>query len=85
MLSIFLLVLHAVGTRTYAALGPAAAAGAGKLWTLPTVEQNWWARTVEFAPFVIDFAASVLLLLFAYAALGRRALHRPDASVPLAA
>lgn len=119
MLAIVLLVLHAVGTWTYAALGPAAAivaavlvgavsifsarmAGsrrgshawfvvptaiftavplAGRLWTLLTVEQSWWTRTVEFAPFLIGFAAPVLLLLFAYAALGGRAPHRADASL----
>jgi hypothetical protein len=123
MLAIVLLVLHAVGTWTYAALGPAAAivsavlvgavsifsarmAGsgrgshawfvvptavftaiplAGRLWTLLTVEQSWWTRTLEFAPFVIGFAAPVLLLLFAYAALGRRAPHRADVSVGLPA
>jgi hypothetical protein len=123
MLAIVLLVLHAVGTWTYAALGPAAAivsavlvgavsifsarmAGsgggshawfvvptavftavplAGRLWTLLTVEQSWWTRTVEFAPFLIGFAAPVLLLLFAYAALGRRAPHRANASLDLPA
>ena len=123
MLAIVLLVLHAVGTWTYAALGPAAAivaavlvgaasvfsarmAGsgggshawfvvptavftavplAGRLWTLLTVEQSWWTRTVEFAPFVIGFAAPVLLLLFAYAELGRRAPRHADASLDLPA
>jgi hypothetical protein len=123
MVAIVLLVLHAVGTWTYAALGPAAAivsavlvgavsvfsarmarSGqgshawfvvptavftavplAGRLWTLLTVEQSWWTRTMEFAPFLIGFAAPVLLLLFAYAALGRRAPHRPDASLDLPA
>jgi hypothetical protein len=106
MLAIVLLVLHAVGTWTYAVLGPAAAivsavlvgsvsilsarmAGRGnhawfvvptalftvvplgaRLWALFTVEQqSWWTRVVEFAPFVIGFAAPVLLLLAAYAAL----------------
>lgn len=58
---------------------------AARLWTLLTSEQSGWTRAVEFAPFVIGFAAPVLLLLFAYAALGRRAPHRLDASVPLAA
>lgn len=123
MLAIVLLVLHAVGTWTYAALGPAAAivsvvlvgavsvfsarmAGsgrgshawfvvptavftavplAGRLWTLLTVEQSWWTRTVEFAPFLIGFAAPVLLLLYAYAALGRRTPHHADASLDLPA
>jgi hypothetical protein len=111
MLAIVLLVLHAVGTWTYAVLGVAAAivaavlvgavsifsarmAGLGegnnawfvvptvvftalplaaRLWTLVTAEQSWWARTVEFAPFLIGFAAPVLLLLTAYLNLGRRA------------
>jgi hypothetical protein len=45
---------------------------AGRLWTLFTVEQSWWTRTVEFAPFLIGFAAPVLLLLMAYLALGRK-------------
>lgn len=110
MLAIVLLILHAVGTWTYAALGVAAAivsaalvgavsifsarmAGLGqgnnawfvvpavvftalplaaRLWTLVTVEQSWWTRTVEFAPFLIGFAAPVLLLLMAYLELGRR-------------
>ncbi len=121
MLAIVLLVLHAVGTWTYAVLGPAAAivsavlvggvsilsarmAGRGnhawfviptalftvlplaaRLWTLFTVEQSWWMRTVELTPFVIGFAAPVLLLLAAYAALGRRAPHRPEKSVVLPA
>ena len=111
MLAIVLLVLHAVGTSTYAALGVPAAivaaalvgavsifsarmAGLGegnnawfvvptvvftvlplaaRLWTLATAEQSWWTRTVEFAPFLIGFAAPVLLLLLAYLDLGRRA------------
>lgn len=121
MLAIVLLVLHAVGTWTYAALGPAAAIlsavmvggvsifsarmiGSGRgshawfvvptaiftafplaarLWAALAVEQSWWARTLELAPFVIGFAAPVLLLLFAYAALGRRAAPRADASLSL--
>ena len=111
MLAIVLLVLHAVGTWTYAALGPVAAivsavlvgavsifsarmAGVGKgnnawfivptlvftalplgarLWTVVATEQGGWTSTVEFAPFVIGFAAPVLLLLMAYLELGRRA------------
>ena len=110
MLAIVLLVLHAVGTWTYSALGVGAAivsavlvgavsvftarmAGLGRgnsawfvvptvvftalplaarLWALATVEQSWWTRTVEFAPFLIGFAAPVLLLLMAYLELGRR-------------
>lgn len=111
MLAMVLLILHAVGTWTYAALGVAAAivsaalvgavslfsarmAGLGqgnnawfvvpavvftalplaaRLWTLVTIEQSWWTRTVEFAPFLIGFVAPVLLLLMAYLELGRRA------------
>jgi hypothetical protein len=111
MLAMVLLILHAVGTWTYAALGVAAAivsaalvgavaifsahmAGLGqgnhawfvvpavvftalplaaRLWILLTIEQSWWTRTVEFAPFLIGFLAPVLLLLMAYLELGRRA------------
>lgn len=111
MLAIVLLVLHAVGTWTHAALGVAAAIVAAalvgavsvfsarmavlgegnsawfvvptvvftvlplaaRLWTLFTAEQSWWTRTVEFAPFLIGFAAPVLVLLLAYLDLGRRA------------
>lgn len=117
MLSVVLLVLHAVATWTYAALGVAAAivsavlvggvsifsarmAGFGqgnnawfvvptllftalplaaRLWTLMTTEQSWWARIVEFTPFLIGFAAPVLLLLLAYLELGRRARHSASA------
>jgi hypothetical protein len=43
---------------------------AARLWTLFSVEQTWWARAVEFGPFLIGFAAPVLLLLAAYLALG---------------
>jgi hypothetical protein len=122
MLAIVLLVLHAVGTWTYSALGVVAAivaavlvgavsifsarmAGLGqgndawfvvptvvftalplaaRLWTLFTIEQSWWTRTVEFAPFLIGFAAPVLLLLMAYLELGRRA-HRSVHAHPGAA
>ena len=113
MLAIVLLVLHAVGSWAYAALGPAAAimsavlvgavsilsarmAGQGnhawflvptalftafplaaRLWTLFTLDQSWWTRVVEFAPFLIGFAAPVLLLLVAYLELGRRAGRNP--------
>jgi hypothetical protein len=117
MLTIVLLVLHAVGAWTYSALGVAAAivsavlvgavsifsarmAGLGhgnnawfvvptvvftvlplaaRLWTLITTEQSWWTRTVEFAPFLIGFAAPVLLLLMAYLELARhsRRTERP--------
>lgn len=109
MLAIVLLVLHGVGTWTYATLGVSAAlvaaalvgavsifsarmAGLGegnnawfvvptlvftllplaaRVWTLAS-EQSWWTRSVEFAPFLIGFAAPVLLLLMAYLELGRR-------------
>lgn len=117
MLAIVLLVLHAVGSWTYAVLGAPAAivaavlvgavsifsarmAGLGqgnhawfviptvvftalplasRLWTLIALEQSWWTRSVEFAPFLIGFAAPVLLLLIAYLELGRRFVrHRTD-------
>lgn len=42
------------------------------LWKLFAVEQSGWASTVQFAPFLIGFAAPVLLLLLAYLELGRR-------------
>ena len=115
MSAIVLLVLHAVGTWAYSALGvPAAIASAalvaavsvfsarmagsaeggtawfavptllfttlplaGRLWTLLTAEQTWWARTVEFGPFLFGFAAPVLLLLAVYLELGRRARGVP--------
>ena len=34
---------------------------AGRLWTLTRIEESWWTRTVEFSPFLIGFAAPVLL------------------------
>ena len=111
MLAIVLLVLHAVGTWAYSALGVAAAIvsallvaavsvfsarmarhgpGTDAWFVVPTVvfmalplaarlfslisdEHSWWTRSVEFAPFLIGFAAPVLLLLLAYVELGRRA------------
>jgi hypothetical protein len=114
ILVIVLLVLHAVGSWAYSALGVAAAivsaalvagvsifsarmAGLGqgnnawfvvptivfvvlplaaRLWTLVSTEQSWWTRTVEFAPFLLGFAAPVLLLLMAYLELGRRTSRR---------
>jgi hypothetical protein len=120
MLAIVLLVLHAVGTWTYAALGVGAAivsavlvgavsilsgrmAGLGqgndtwfvvpttvftclplaaKLWTLLAVDQSWWTRTVELAPFLIGFAAPVLLLLAVYLELGHRARRSVHAMSP---
>jgi hypothetical protein len=50
---------------------------AARFWTLLAIEQDWWTRTVEFTPFLIGFAAPVLLLLAAYLELGRRAPHNP--------
>jgi hypothetical protein len=110
MLATVLLVLHAVGTWAYSALGVAAAIVsallvvavsffsarmaslgegnhawfvvptlvftavplAARLWTLFAIEQGWWTRTVDFAPFLVGFALPVLLLLMAYLELGRR-------------
>jgi asparagine N-glycosylation enzyme membrane subunit Stt3 len=46
---------------------------AARLWTLTRVEQTWWTRIVEFTPFLIGFAAPVLLLLAAYVQLASRA------------
>ena len=43
---------------------------AGRLWTLFSAEQGWWTRIVEFAPFLIGFAAPVLLLVLVYLELG---------------
>jgi hypothetical protein len=120
MLAIVLLVLHAVGTWTYSALGVAAAivsavlvgavsifsarmAGLGpgndawfvvptvvftalplaaRLFSLMSTEQSWWTRSVEFAPFLIGFAAPVLLLLLAYVELGRRARRSAKVRLP---
>jgi hypothetical protein len=53
---------------------------AARVWMVLTVEQGWWTRTVELAPFVAGFAAPVLLLLVAYLELGRRA--RRGAHIP---
>jgi len=110
LLAIVLLVLHAVGSWAYSALGTAGAIlsvmvvvavsilsdrkarlmngnnawfvvplalftalpVAYGLWQLMAIEQNWWARGVEFAPLLSGFLAPVLLLLAAYVELGRR-------------
>jgi hypothetical protein len=124
MLATVLLVLHAVGSWAYSALGtPAALVSAGlvaavsvfsarmaglgegnsawfvvptmvftvlplgaRLWTLATAEEGWWARSIEFGPFLIGFAAPVLLLLTAYLELGRRARRsEPSAIANMAA
>ena len=45
---------------------------AARLWTLFAVEQTWWVRVAEFGPFLVGFAAPVLLLLTVYLALGAR-------------
>jgi hypothetical protein len=120
MVAIVLLVLHAVGTWTYAALGVAAAIvsavlvgavsvfsarmaglgpGNGAWFVVPTVvftalplvarlfsllsdEHSWWTRSVDFAPFLIGFAAPVLLLLLAYVELDRRARGSRSAAAP---
>lgn len=49
------------------------------LLVLHAVEGSWWPRAVEFAPFLIGFAAPVLLLLAAYLGLGRYVRQRTDA------
>ena len=109
MLATALLILHAVGAWTYAALGVTAAiasaalvgavsifgarmAGLGRnnawfvvpalvftafplaarVWTVASRDESWWMRSVELAPFLIGFAAPVLLLLAAYLGLDRR-------------
>ena len=113
MAAIVLLVLHAVGTWAYAALGTTAAiasaalvaavaifsarmAGRGnnawfvvptlvftalplgaRVWTLLASDGPIWARVIEFAPFLIGFAAPVILLLVAYLELGGRAPETP--------
>lgn len=56
---------------------------AARVWTLLTVEQSWWTRTVELTPFVAGFAAPVLLLLVAYLELGRRARRGAHAPSPI--
>jgi hypothetical protein len=45
---------------------------AARLWTLFAVDQTWWTRVVEFVPFLIGFAAPVLLLLTVYLGLNRQ-------------
>lgn len=49
--------------------------GAG-LWKLFAAEESRWASAVEFAPFLIGFAAPVILLLIAYLELGRKIAGR---------
>ena len=50
-----------------------------RVWTFLSAQELWWERTVEFAPFLIGFAAPVFLLLAAYLELGRRARHLASA------
>jgi hypothetical protein len=50
---------------------------AGRLWTLAHSEQSWWSCTMELAPFLIGFAAPVLLLLGAHLELASRAARLP--------
>ena len=50
---------------------------AAGLWRLFALEQSWWTRAVDFTPFVIGFAAPVLLLLMAYLELGQRRQSAP--------
>ena len=45
---------------------------AAGLWRLATSDESWWARSVEFAPFLSGCALPVLVLLAAYLELGRR-------------
>ena len=46
---------------------------AAGLWTLLDTDEPWWTRSIEFAPFLIGFAAPVFLLLAVYLELARRA------------
>jgi len=55
---------------------------AARLFSLMSDEHSWWTRSVEFAPFLIGFAAPVLLLLLAYVELGRRARHSVQIRLP---
>jgi hypothetical protein len=50
---------------------------AGRLWTLAHIEESWWSRITELAPFLIGFAAPVLLLLAAHLELASRAARLP--------
>jgi hypothetical protein len=47
---------------------------AAKIWTFLTEDKSWWNRAVDFVPFLIGFAAPVLLLLMVYVELKKR-LH----------
>ncbi|HEX6063265.1 MAG TPA: hypothetical protein VFZ04_03545 [Longimicrobiales bacterium] len=55
-----------------------------KLFSVLTAEHGWWAGIVELAPFLLGFAAPVLLLLTVYLELGRRARRSaPGQAVPV--
>ena len=45
---------------------------AANIWNFVTEEKSWWSRAVDFAPFLIGFAAPVLLLLVVYVELKKR-------------
>lgn len=44
---------------------------AARLWTLVHVDQDWWTRSIQLAPFLAGFAAPVLLLMIVYLGLAR--------------
>jgi len=44
---------------------------AARLWTLVHVDQDWWTRSMQLAPFLAGFAAPVLLLMIVYLGLAR--------------
>ncbi len=46
---------------------------AARVWSLLTVQRSAWDAALDLAPFLVGFAAPVLLLLWAYTALRRRA------------
>lgn len=50
---------------------------AARLWTVFTVEQSLWMRALDIGPFLIGFAAPVLLLLAVYLALSARRAKQP--------
>ena len=57
---------------------------AAKLLSVLTAEHGWWARIVDLAPFLLGFAAPVLILLTVYLELGRRARRSaPGRAVPV--
>lgn len=46
---------------------------AARLWAVAQLEQGWWPRALELVPFVVGFAAPVLVLLAAHLQLASRA------------